>query len=135
MILGRKTADPRWDRVELPSLYKVLVRVHGEEEALANYERATKQILAHGQYEQWVAVRNGSQITGYRRINPKDWFTFGLEDGEIHGPFQTKRHALHKLGLKKAKSLGPGQYETPAHYVFTRDRAGALRIDPEELPI
>jgi hypothetical protein len=129
------TKDPRWDGVELPSLWRVLVRVHGEEAASGQYTEAVKAVLSTGKYGEWHTVTNDhGQILGYRRLNPKEWFTFGKDSGEIGGPFPTKRLTLSALRAKKAAKVEGGIYETEEHYVFTRDRAETLQLNPEELP-
>ena len=131
----RSDNDPRWAGVELPSLWRVLVRVHGEDEASDHYPDAVRAIAETGRYGEWHAVFNGfGQVLGYKRLNPKEWFTFGKDDGKLNGPFPTKRLALATQRLKSARTVEAGVYETDDHYFFTRDRAERVNVKPEELP-
>jgi hypothetical protein len=129
--------DPRWEGVQLPSLWRVLVRVHGEADASSHYQAAVEAIKADRKYGEWAAVMKPGteQIIGYRRINPKEWYTRNESTGTIRGPFSTKRLALSALREKSASKAGSGIYRTPQHAVFTRDRATALGLTEEELPL
>ena len=131
----RNVVDRRWEGVELPSLFRVLLRVHGSEEAMSRYDEAKATVLATGRYGEWEAVKTElGQLLGFRRLNPKDWFVQHTESGEVRGAYGTKRHALHALGTKSAsKTETSGIYSIPGWYIFTRDRAGVLGINEEEL--
>lgn len=108
-----------------------LFRIAGEE-----YEQAYAAMLKPPhRWGEWVAVWHPrwQQIVGYARLRPKDWFTFGIDSGEIAGPWPTKRHALYSLRLKSAAKVESGVYQTDEHYVFTRDRAERVNVNQEEL--
>jgi hypothetical protein len=133
MSKRREITDPRWDRVELPSLYRVLTRVHGEDEAMAHYDKAAETVLATGRYGEWLAVKTPlGQITGYRRANPKEWF-YRMKDGRIEGPFPTKKLVLSCLRAKGATKIDAGVYAHGDTMLFTRDRAEAVNLTQEEL--
>jgi len=85
---------------------------------------------------EWVAVFHptfAGQIVGYRRLRPKDWFTFNLDTGNIRGPFPTKRHGLRAIRESSSSTVEAGVYLTAGHYVFTRDKAARINVKEEEL--
>lgn len=129
----REIVDRRWHRVELPSLWRVLTRVHGEADAAAHYDRAVKAVKKTGRYLEWLAVRSPlGQVLGYRRANPKEWF-YREKDGRIEGPFDTKKLILHALRAKGASKVDTGIYAHGDTILFTRDRAEAVGLTQEIL--
>lgn len=129
----REVTDRRWDRVELPSLWRVLTRVHGEDDASRYYEKAAKAITATGRYGEWLAVKTPlGQLIGYRRANPKEWF-YRTKDGRLEGPFPTKKLVLSCLRAKGATKVTAGVYAHGDTVLFTRDAAEAVNLTQEDL--
>lgn len=123
---GESTGE--FENVDEQSLY----RIAGDEYEAA-YAAMAKPPHRWGEWAALFHPRFKGQIVGYRRLRPKEWFTFGKDSGEIAGPWPTKRHALYSLRLKSARTVESGVYETDEHYVFTRDRAERINLTQEDL--
>ena len=128
----QKFADPRYEGVELPSLYRVVVREVGEDRALAAFPAAERAIIKTLRWRDWRAVRRGAQVIGYRRAKPKAWF-FCPEGGrteDCDGPFVSKSIIKSRLHIRSTRKRSAGIYDadTPegVFVVFTRDRANDL---------
>jgi len=129
---NQKFADPRYEGVELPSLWRVVVREVGEDMAHATYPAAERAIVRDLRWRDWRAVRRGSQVTGYRRAKPKAWF-FCPEAGrteDCEGPFRSKNIIKSRLRIRSTRKRSAGIYDADSpegmFVVFTRDRADSL---------
>ena len=139
---SRETIDRRWRGVELPSLWRVVVREVGEDRAHATMPEAERAMVKHLRWRDWRAVRIGAQVTGYRRAKPKAWF-FCPEAGrteDCEGPFRSKNIIKSRLRIRSTQKRSAGIYDadTPdgVFVVFTRDRADSLfgAGEEEKLP-
>ena len=127
MSRNRTINDPRWEGVEVASLWKVVCReTDPEADRIEVYKEATTAVVETGRWREWEAVmRPGGQITGFRRLRAGDWFTMEIETGEVAGPFTTKRLALATIREKSASKIEAGVYEAGGHRIFTREAAKA----------
>lgn len=130
--------------VPFPTMWKVVVHATPgdltEKERLAVYNKASDAFAKDGRWNGYVTMfrelRSGLKIpVGYRWANPKDWFLRREAEGEVEGPFQTKKLILANLRAKSAsKTDSPGVYKVGDAVLFTRDRAAAVGLNPEVLP-
>ena len=123
--MSRRVTDPRWDGVELPSLYKVVCRETPDDtpRRLKVYEKATRAIRRTGKWKEWEAVKRADgQIIGYRRLRAGDWFIRRTDGtGEVRGPFKTKRLCLANVREQKGTKVSPGVYTAGDYTLFTRE--------------
>lgn len=121
------------------SLWQVVIHAsEPDADRHALYAEAHAAMLATGQWGPYRMVhhslKSGYRIhTGYRYARPTDWFTTTRE-GEVEGPYPSKRIILHKHRVKTAQKQASGIYKIDGYLLFTRANAQTLGINPEELP-
>lgn len=136
--MAREVKDP-YAMAQFSSLWSVVTHATDpDEDRQAKYREAWQAMVSEGRWGEYImqyhTLQSGHRLhVGYRYANPKDWFT--LEEGEIDGPFPSKKLILHKHRVKASKTLGTGQYQvTNTVVAFTRDQAEAVGLQQEELP-
>jgi hypothetical protein len=135
--MGRKT-DPYGD-AQFASLWQVVV--HATEQGVDRfkvYAEAAKAMIADHQWRAYrmLFAQTGSGYryhVGYRYANPRDWFILP-KDGEVNGPFRSKKLCLRVVRAKSATKVDSGVYAVGDTMIFTRAQAGAVNIKQEVLP-
>ncbi len=103
------------------------------------YGQASKAMMKDGRWRGYI-MQYSPRLhlhVGYRFANPKHWFLSREAEftKDVEGPFRTKRTILNRLGVKTSKQVSPGVYVVGEHtFLFTRDQAGELSFNEEELP-
>jgi len=118
---------------DFPSLYRVVTDARpvgiSDENCNALYDEAVLAMVAEGcwtgpngvTYEALFHSSFDDMIVGYRKLREKDWFT--ERDGEVAGPFRTKRLCIRNAGAKRSEIVRAGHYIANGTNIFTRDMA------------
>lgn len=67
------------------------------------------------------------QIIGWRILNPKEWFA-RRPDGEVSGPYPTKKRAMRTFRVGSTSRLDTGHYAGEDVEFFTRAKAKDLGV-------
>ena len=134
-----ESVDRRWKGVRIPSMYRVCrLAARGDEtpEQLAPEAwQALKAGRVWREYEAVFSDHQDPQILGFRKVRMGDWFILG-DDGDIAGPFPTRRLCLRKLRVTRCSrtdACAPGIYLVPGYTLFTRQYAPDVGLNRQEL--
>ena len=132
-----ESVDRRWRGVRIPSLYTVILRAtEPDEDRTALAEEAWQALKAGKVWREHEAIFSEDadpQIRGYRKVRLSDWFILS-DEGEVEGPFPTRKLCLSKLRVNKSSRGGTGVWLTPGFTVFTREHAPDVGLTRQELP-